>query len=216
MQIHKEGYGILRVLIFGLVVFNLLIVLLLPLFVLYITVLASLLMTLFTLRFFRVPTRVVNYQEGALIAPADGTVVAIEEVMENEYFHEPRRQVSIFMSVWNVHINWFPISGKVDYFKHHHGKYLVAWHPKSSEENERTSVVVSTPTGKAILLRQIAGYVARRVVCYATVGNSITAGDQMGFIKFGSRVDIFLPLDAQVKVALNQKVVGTQTVIANL
>ncbi|HUW05979.1 MAG TPA: phosphatidylserine decarboxylase family protein [Williamwhitmania sp.] len=216
MQIHKEGYGILRVLIFGLVVFNLLIVLLLPLFVLYITALASLLMTLFTLRFFRVPTRVVTYQEGVLIAPADGTVVAIEEVMENEFFHEPRRQVSIFMSVWNVHINWFPVSGKVDYFKHHHGKYLVAWHPKSSEENERTSVVVSTPTGKAILLRQIAGYVARRVVCYATVGNPITAGDQMGFIKFGSRVDIFLPLDAQVEVAINQKVVGTQTVLAKL
>ncbi|HUX54364.1 MAG TPA: phosphatidylserine decarboxylase family protein [Williamwhitmania sp.] len=216
MQIHKEGYGILRVLIFGLVVFNLLVILLLPLFVLYITALASLLMTLFTLRFFRVPTREVAYQEGVLIAPADGTVVAIEEVMENEYFHEPRRQVSIFMSVWNVHINWFPVSGKVDYFKHHHGKYLVAWHPKSSEENERTSVVVSIPTGKAILLRQIAGYVARRVVCYATVGNSIAAGDQMGFIKFGSRVDIFLPLDAQVEVTLNQKVVGTQTVIAKL
>ncbi len=216
MQIHKEGYGIIRGLIIGLLLFNLLILLLLPLFVVYITALASLLLTLFTLRFFRVPTRVVSYEEGTLIAPADGTIVAIEEVVENEFFHEPRRQVSIFMSVWNVHINWFPIPGKVEYFKHHHGKYLVAWHPKSSEENERTSVVVKTDSGKAVLFRQIAGYVARRVVCYAKEGATVASGDQMGFIKFGSRVDIFLPLDAKVEVTLNQKVVGTQTIIAKL
>jgi phosphatidylserine decarboxylase precursor-related protein len=216
MQIHKEGYGILRVFIFGLLVLNLLVMLLLPLFVLYFTALVSLLMVVFTLRFFRVPTRSVSFENGTLIAPADGTVVAIEEVMESEFFHEPRQQVSIFMSIWNVHINWFPIPGTVEYFKHHHGKYLVAWHPKSSEENERTSVVVRTDFGKAILIRQIAGYVARRVVCYAKVGASVVPGEQMGFIKFGSRVDVFLPLDAKVEVVLNQKVVGTQTVIAKI
>ncbi|SDC41470.1 phosphatidylserine decarboxylase family protein [Williamwhitmania taraxaci] len=214
MRIHKEGFGIIRGLLIGLLVANLLFFYFLPVYVFGFLAFVSLFLLVFTLRFFRVPVRVVQHEEGMLLSPCDGTVVVIEEVVENEFFKEPRIQVSIFMSVWNVHINWFSFKGTVEYFRHHQGKYLVAWHPKSSELNERTSVVVRHSNGTAILFRQIAGYVARRIICYAKEGTPVNAGEQMGFIKFGSRVDIFLPLDAKIEVSLNQKVVGTQTNIA--
>ncbi len=176
---------------------------------------ALLLLYLFVMRFFRVPTRIPVQRDNAIIAPADGTIVIIKEVEENEYFKDRRMQVSIFMSVFNVHINWFPIGGIVEYFRHHQGKYLVAYHEKSSEKNERTTIVVNH-NGTKILFRQIAGLIARRIVCYAKEGAQVEQGTETGFIKFGSRIDLFLPLDADIKVKIGEKTVGTQTIIAEL
>ena len=171
--------------------------------------------TLFITSFFRSPNRVMRTDAGAVFSPADGKIVALEEVDENEYFQGKRIVVSVFMSIWNVHVNWFPVAGRVDYFRHHHGLFLVAWHPKSSEDNERTTTVVDMG-GEKIMFRQIAGLVARRIVSYARVGHRVEQNTQCGFIKFGSRVDIFLPLDADIRVKLGDKVVGTQTLIARL
>lgn len=165
------------------------------------------------LQFFRNPTRTTVAEAGDVIAPADGTVVVIEEAEEPEYFQGKRKQISIFMSPVNVHVNRAPVSGKVLYYKYFKGKYLVAWHPKSSTENERTTVVMEEG-GKQILFRQIAGALARRIVCYAKPGMEIARGGEYGFIKFGSRIDIYLPLDAEVVVQLEQKTVGGETVIA--
>lgn len=173
------------------------------------------LLYIFLLRFFRFPSRPQLTDDGVLYAPADGTVVVIEKTHEAEYFKDERIQVSIFMSVWNVHINWYPMKGVVEYFRHHHGKFMVAWHPKSSTENERTTVVLNNGTDK-ILVRQIAGLLARRIVCYAKEGESVAQNQQMGFIKFGSRVDILLPVGTKIEVDLNQKTTGGQTVIARL
>jgi phosphatidylserine decarboxylase len=167
----------------------------------------------FVVRFFRVPYRPRLRDEEAVFSPCDGKVVAIAEVFEPEYLRASCRQVSIFMSPNNVHVNLYPVSGVVEYAKYHPGKYLVAWHPKSSTKNERTTVVVHTGRHK-ILCRQIAGAVARRIVCYARQGAAVEQNAQMGFIKFGSRVDVFLPLSAEVKVALGQRVWGAQTVLA--
>ncbi len=166
------------------------------------------------LQFFRNPKRVSNKSFDEILSPVDGKVVVIEEVEENEYFKDKRKQVSIFMSPINVHVTRYPASGTVKYSKYHPGKYLVAWHPKSSEENERTTVVVRTPKFGDILFRQIAGAMARRIVNYAEVGESVQQGDDSGFIKFGSRVDVFLPLDCEINVKLNQKVKGATTCIA--
>jgi len=166
------------------------------------------------LQFFRNPTRTVHKTFNDILSPVDGKVVAIEEVMENEYFNAKRKQVSIFMSPLNVHVTRYPSSGSIKYSKYHPGKYLVAWHPKSSEENERTTVVLRTPKFGDILYRQVAGAVARRIVNYAEMGESVQQGDDSGFIKFGSRVDLFLPLDCEINVALNQKVKGAKTCIA--
>ena len=151
--------------------------------------------------------------DNLVYAPADGKIVAIEEVNEDEYFEDKRIQVSIFMSPTNVHVNRNPIGGTVNYFRYHPGKYLVAWHPKSSTENERTTVVIGNGDTE-ILLRQIAGAVAKRIVNYLNVGEEVEQGAEMGFIKFGSRVDLFLPLNAKIEVKLNQKVKGNRTVIA--
>jgi len=167
-------------------------------------------------QFFRVPKRTVTLDDNAVVCPADGKVVVIEETEESEYLKDKRIQVSIFMSPLNVHINWFPIAGLVSYSKYHAGKYLVAWHPKSSTENERTTVAVKHKSGTEILFRQIAGAVARRIICYAKQGDEARQSSEFGFIKFGSRVDVFLPLDAEVKVKLDQKVSGSQTVLAVL
>ncbi len=166
------------------------------------------------LQFFRNPTRRTNKNFNEILSPVDGKVVVIEEVMENEYFKDKRRQVSVFMSPINVHVTRYPASGSIKYSKYHPGKYLVAWHPKSSEENERTTVVVRTPKFGDILFRQVAGALARRIVNYAEEGESVQQGDDSGFIKFGSRVDLFLPLDCEINVSLNQKVKGAQTCIA--
>ena len=168
------------------------------------------------LQFFRSPRRRMLTMNGSLIAPADGKVVVIEETTDEEYFHGPVTQVSIFMSPLNVHINWYPISGEIVYSTYHPGKYLVAWHPKSSTENERHSVVIRTEEHGEVMVKQIAGAMARRVVNYSDVGKQAIQSEEMGFIKFGSRVDILFPTDAKVDVKLDQKSVGGQTVIAHL
>jgi len=171
---------------------------------------------LIILQFFRVPKRHTEINSQHIIAPADGKVVVIEETVESEYFKGTRRQISIFMSPLNVHINFNPISGIVSYFKYHPGKFLVAWHPKSSTENERTTYVVKHENGTEILFRQIAGALAKRICWYAKENDSVTQGSEFGFIKFGSRIDIFLPLDAEICVHLGDKPVGGETVIAKL
>ena len=166
------------------------------------------------LQFFRNPKRHTAENSQQIIAPADGKVVVIEEVIEKEFFKEKRRQISIFMSPLNVHVTRYPVSGKVILSKYHPGKYMVAWHPKSSEENERTTVVIENKMIGNILYRQIAGAVARRIVNYATENESVVQGADAGFIKFGSRLDVFIPLDMKINVSLNDEVRGGETVIA--
>ena len=164
------------------------------------------------LQFFRVPVFEVEKNEKYVLAPADGKVVVIEEVVETEYFNEKRKQVSIFMSPINVHINRMPVTGKIVFSKYHPGKYLVAWHPKSSTENERTTVVAKMKTGTEVLFRQIAGALARRILCYVKEGQVLEQGQEFGFIKFGSRVDIFLPLNAVVKIKIGDITKGGKTI----
>ena len=168
------------------------------------------------LQFFRNPKRTTNLNDKQVTSPVDGKVVVIEEVFEKEYFKDKRLQVSVFMSPLNVHVTRYPIGGNVIFSKYHPGKYLVAWHPKASEENERTTVVVENETYGKVLHRQIAGALAKRIVNYAKVNNKVNQGGESGFIKFGSRVDLFLPLDTKIKVQLNQKVRGGESIIAEL
>ena len=181
----------------------------------YLVQLAALVFLIGILQFFRNPKRPLEANLKSVIAPVDGKVVVVEEVYENEYFKDKRIQVSIFMSPLNVHVTRYAISGKVLFSKYHPGKYLVAWHPKASEENERTTVVIENPTFGQVLYRQIAGALAKRIVNYAEVGQTVAQGADAGFIKFGSRVDVFLPLTANVKVVLGQKVKGGIDVIAS-
>ena len=170
-----------------------------------------------TIRFFRVPIwRKTTMEEDAVVSPADGMVAANEVVLEDEYFHDQRRQVSIFMSIYDVHINFFPFDGKVTYYKYHPGKFLLAFKPKSSTDNEHNTIVLKDKKGREILVRQIAGFVARRIVCDLKVGDEAVVGEELGMIRFGSRVDVFLPLDAEVKVKINQKTTGKETVLAML
>lgn len=173
-----------------------------------------LLLFLLILQFFRDPSRKTALNDLHVIAPADGKVVVIEDVEEKEYFKGKRKQISIFMSPLNVHVTRYPVSGVVKYSKYHPGKYLVAWHPKSSEDNERTSIVVENRTLGEVMYRQVAGAVARRIVNYARVGQQVVQGTDAGFIKFGSRLDIFVPLDFEIRVGLNESVRGGETVIA--
>ncbi len=217
MTIHKEGYKILLGLIMMLLIFNIAVRQLTSSddVILFCTLL-SLGLFLFTAFFFRNPKRYIVADEDIVIAPCDGKVVAIEEVYEPEYFKDKRLQVSIFMSPANVHVNWTPISGEVKYTAYHPGKYLVAWHPKSSVKNERTSVVIEDEDGVEVLVRQIAGVLARRIVNYLEEGEEIEQGKQLGFIKFGSRIDLFLPVDTKLAIELKQKVKGGKTVIARL
>lgn len=215
MRIHKEGYKILIILSVLLVVVNALVFWFKPEILLY-TSIASLLIFLLVLQFFRNPVReIVIADDNLVYAPADGKIVAIEKTTESEYFKDQRIQISIFMSPTNVHVNRNPISGKVNYFKYHPGKYLVAWHPKSSTENERTTVVIDNGE-EEILLRQIAGALAKRIVNYLEIGEEVEQGSDMGFIKFGSRVDLYLPVNAKVKVDIGQKVKGNKTVLAEI
>jgi len=167
-------------------------------------------------RFFRAPERALNGGENIISCPADGKVVVIERTIEPEYFRDERIQVSIFMSARNVHINWFPVSGMIKYYFYHPGKHMVAFSPKSSLENERATTVIQTTGGKEILVRQIAGAVARRIITYPRVGTPEVQGDELGFIKFGSRVDLLLPLDTQLEIELNQVVSGKQTIIGRI
>ncbi|MBG6187413.1 phosphatidylserine decarboxylase family protein [Flavobacterium sp. CAN_S2] len=175
---------------------------------------AALLLLIIILQFFRNPKRTVVLNENQILAPVDGKVVVIEEVYEGEYFKEKRLQISIFMSPINVHVTRYGLSGLVKFSKYHPGKFLVAWHPKASEENERTTIVIENKTFGEVLYRQIAGALARRIVNYAVEGTQVVQGTDAGFIKFGSRVDIFLPLGTPINVVLNQKAIGGKTVIA--
>lgn len=181
-----------------------------------ISMLGSIIIYVLVLQFFRNPVFPLPNDENLVYAPADGKVVVIEETFEDEYLKENRRQVSIFMSPVNVHVNRSPIKGVVDFFQYHPGKYLVAWHPKSSTENERTTMVIRHAKGTQILVRQIAGAVARRIKWYVKPGSELEQGGEFGFIKFGSRVDLFLPLDAEILVDLEQKTKGARTPIARL
>ena len=216
MNIHKEGYPTLILVLLVLVIVNLVLF-----YFLYehnyakiISLVISFLIFLFFLQFFRIPKRISNIQPGEIVCPADGEVVVIEKTIETEYFNDERIQVSIFMSPFNVHANWIPASGVIRYMKYHPGKYLVAWHPKSSVLNERSTVVLETKDGKEILIRQIAGFVARRIVTYSKEGDTVTNNQELGYIKFGSRVDLFLPTDTKIDVKLRQKVTGNQTIVA--
>ncbi len=177
-------------------------------------IIALVVLLLLILQFFRNPKRDFKLNDTQVLSPVDGKVVVIEEVFEKEYFKDKRLQISVFMSPINVHVTRYPVSGTVRYSKYHPGKYLVAWHPKSSEENERTTVVVQSPEFGEVLHRQIAGAMAKRIVNYAEEGQTVEQASDSGFIKFGSRVDVYLPLDAKVKVDLNQKVTGGITILA--
>lgn len=183
----------------------------------YFVLVVTLSVYLVVVNFFRCPIRIFNGNtEKAVVAPADGKVVVIEEVEENEYFHDRRIMVSVFMSVTNVHANWFPVDGVVKMVEHHNGNFHKAWLPKASTENERSTVVIATPAGKEILVRQVAGAVARRIVTYAHAGEDCFIDEHLGFIKFGSRVDVYLPLDTEILVKLGQRTVGNQTILAHL
>lgn len=218
IRVHKEGVRIILALLTALLAINLTLYYTIPTAetTLWVVFGVSALFFLFIVSFFRNPVRRVHTLDDSMIyAPADGRIVVVEEVEETEYFNDKRLQVSIFMSPANVHVNRNPISGTVNYFKYHPGRYLVAWNPKSSTENERTSVVIQNGDSE-ILLRQIAGLMAKRIVNYLDEGEEVVQGSDMGFIKFGSRVDLFLPISAKVQVKLNQKVKGNRTVIALL
>jgi len=212
---HKEGYKIILITFAFVVISALLIDKFINTAWLQLTFQIGLLIVLILiLQFFRNPKRNTKPNSNQVLAPVDGKVVVIEEVFESEYFNEKRLQVSVFMSPLNVHVTRYPVGGNVVFSKYHPGKYLVAWHPKASEENERTTVVVENETYGKVLYRQIAGAVARRIVNYAKQNDKATQGGDSGFIKFGSRVDLFLPLDTQIKVKLNQKVKGGESIIA--
>ncbi len=217
IKIHKEGRVIIIVLLLFLIVLNVLIYSQLnkPLAVLNLCV--SVVAFSFFLYFFRNPSRIVSIDDSSLvIAPADGTVVVIEPTEETEYFKEKRIQVSIFMSVLSVHANWYPINGLVKFVKHHSGRHMAAYLPKSSSENERSTIVIESLGKTEILMRQIAGALARRIVTYAHTGRECCVNEHVGFIKFGSRVDIFLPLDAEIFVEVGEKTTGNDTIIARL
>lgn len=214
MTIHKAGYKLLlKILIIG-ILLNLAVFFFVNNTVIVNTVLiASIIIYLFIVNFFRFPNRIIIRDDNTILAPADGKIVVIEETEEPEYFKDRRIQVSIFMNIFNVHINWFPVNGIIGYFKYHKGNFAAAYLPKSSTENERTTIVIECNNGKTILMRQIAGAMAKRIVSYAPVGGKAHQDQHAGFIKFGSRVDLFLPLDTKIEVKLGQKTTGSQTVI---
>ena len=218
MKIHREGFGIISGTIAFLGLINVLILLFLPGHpsLMLASLIISLILFGLILQFFRYPKRELSRNDSYVICPADGKIVAIEKTMENEYFQDQRIQVSIFMSPINVHANWYPVSGSIKFLRYHKGKKLVAWHPKSSTENERTTVVIEKDNKTQILLRQIAGALANRIVCYPHEGDMIRQGAELGFIKFGSRVDVYLPLNALVNVHIDQKVTGGVDVLAEL
>ena len=218
MKFHKEGYTSMALCILVIFVLNALVQFYFPELTIlkWFVYILSFLLFVIILQFFRSPNLTITKDENMVLCPADGKVVVIEEADETEYFKDRRIQLSVFMSPINVHVNRNPISGLVKYFRYHPGKYLVAWHPKSSTENERTTVVTENSAGVAVLFRQIAGALARRIVWYVKEGDQVEQGAQFGFIKFGSRVDLFLPLGTKIKVELNQVVKGGRTILAEL
>ena len=218
MYIHKKGYGVISTVIIIAAIIVAAVFLLIPLKWLQIAITAFCsVIVVWAFTFFRVPTnRTTTIEENAVVSAADGEVVVIEEVEETEYFHDKRIQVSIFMSAYNVHVNWFPMNGVVSYYKYHPGKKLFAINPKSSELNERNTLVVKDDQGREVLFRQIAGVMARRIICHVDKGATAKVGEEFGLIRFGSRVDFFLPIDSEVKVKIGDKVKGKISVIAKL
>lgn len=216
MKFHKEGYASLIIVVLFSAALNLLIHYFLSDYAIitYLGYAIAAFLIIVILQFFRSPKKNLVINENQIISPCDGKVVVIEEAEETEFLNEKRKQISIFMSPINVHNNLYPIGGILKYFKYHPGKYLVAWHPKSSTENERTTAVVEDNKGRSVLFRQIAGALARRIVFYGKEGEAVEQSSECGFIKFGSRVDLFIPIDATVKVNLEEKVTGGETVIA--
>lgn len=219
-RLHSEGRNTMLILGVGLLAINCLSYIFLltaaP-YAFYAVLAVSLVLYGIVVNFFRCPIRIFSGEtEKTVVAPADGKVVVIEEVDENEYFRDRRLMVSVFMSVTNVHANWFPVDGVVKMVKHHNGNFHKAWLPKASTENERSTVVIETPQGEEILVRQVAGAVARRIVTYAHEGEECYIDEHLGFIKFGSRVDVYLPLGTQILVQLGQPTVGNETVIARM
>ncbi len=217
-MLHKEGKATIFITLLLLFALNAGVQFLLPQYPIVhsIVIGVSVIFLIIILQFFRNPPFTATLGENLVVSPADGKVVVIEEVEENEYFKGKRLQISVFMSPFNVHVNRNPIGGLVKYFKYHKGLYLVAWHPKSSTENERTTTVIEHKSGVEVLFRQIAGALAKRIVWYVKEGEYVAQTAEMGFIKFGSRVDVFLPVGTKVTVQLNQKVKGGRTVLAEL
>ena len=217
MFLHREGFATIFIASIVLIGINYLSDKFIPSAIIKnILVILSLAVFVIILQFFRNPSRKLTHDASGVIAPADGKVVVIEKVFEKEFLNAECMQISIFMSPFNVHVNRNPVSGVVKYFKYHKGKYLVAWHPKSSELNERTTTVIETEKGDKILFRQIAGALARRIWWYVKEGQPVKQAQEMGFIKFGSRVDVFVPLDATINVKIGEKTSGGQSIIANL
>jgi phosphatidylserine decarboxylase len=216
MKIHKEGYKIIISTTLICITMVVLINVFFPVQTYYHLAAYLSILVVFgvVVRFFRIPDRPLQSDADIILCPADGTIVAIEEVLETEFFNDTRLQISVFMSPNNVHVNLYPVSGKIVYANYNPGSFLVAWHPKSSTENERNTVVIQKDMQHTVMVRQIAGALARRIVCYAKTGERITQGCELGFIKFGSRVDLLLPVSSRVLVSLNQKVKGGQTTIA--
>lgn len=218
MHFHSEGKKVIPISVGILVGVNVLF----PLLTSYesyaygTVILLSLILLALILQFFRVPVRHTPLSDTDIIAPADGSIVAHEEVQEDEYFHDRRLKLSIFMSPLVPHINWSPIEGRVRYFRYHPGRYLIAWHPKASDENECTTIVIERDDGTPILCRQIAGAIARRISWYCEEGDRIEQGGELGFIKFGSRVDVFLPLSSRVHVGMNDAITGSETILATV
>lgn len=224
MYIHKKGYGVIATVFTVLVLVTVGVVMLLNalLETTHWTILAGLIIIgviifVWSITFFRVPTnRKITHEDNAVVSSADGEIVAIEEVEEKEYFHDKRIQISVFMSAYDVHVNWFPMDGVVSYVKYHPGKKLFAINPKSSELNERNSVVVKDEKGREVLFRQVAGVMARRIVCNIKEGDKAEVGKEFGMIKFGSRVDFFLPCDADIQVEIGDDITGQMSVLAYL
>ncbi|MGC1391206.1 MAG: phosphatidylserine decarboxylase family protein [Bacteroidales bacterium] len=218
IHIHKEGYKILAFGLITLLILNIIVSIIWSDsgFVKWAFFVCSFMLYIFLLFFFRLPVRSLETDPGLIYAPADGKVVVIEETMENEYFKDMRLQVSIFMSPFNMHSNRYPVSGKIQYVCYHPGQNMVAWHPKSSELNERSTIVIITSKGTEVMVRQIAGAVARRIVTYAKVNVDVLQGDELGFIKFGSRVDVFLPLGTEVEIPILQQVKANKSIIAKI
>lgn len=217
IRIHREGRGIIATLTFIIFAVNVPLFMYMPNWVGAITLVLSAALLVFVTYFFRNPTRIVEVtDENLLIAPADGRIVVVEPTVENEYFHERRLQLSIFMSPFNVHANWYPVEGKVLVSEHQNGRHQGAWLPKSSTENERSLVVIETASKMQVAMRQIAGAMARRIVTYAKAGHLAPRNEHMGFIKFGSRVDLYLPLDTEIFVKVGEAVTGNETIIGRL
>lgn len=218
VKIHREGTNILIILLLMLMILNIPSWMFIrPLAIPIVFTSLSAIVFLLVLNFFRSPRRnFVGNAENTVVSSVDGTVVALEEVYEGEFLHRRAIQLSVFMTVFNVHANWFPVNGTVEAVRHHNGRFLSAYLPKSSTENERSSILIRTESGHHVLARQIAGAIARRIVTYAYPGVEASIADHMGFIKFGSRVDIFLPLDAEILVKIGQKTTGGTTVVARL